>query len=453
MSTFSLNIEKLHEVYKDKGLDLKGIFAIQYPVYCIHSRIVDSTPEPLDNFDMGLVRLLLTKQDLTYFQLASFLGTTKKLIEARIIKLLNDGLLVQKENYFQITDEGIQVFQEDSIKRRHRISYDFFIDGLTFKPLSRVFYDSYRLTLISQHDKQYYTDRKDGSTKSRIPFGPDIVHSPPDDQKIIKNIHEIAESERENYGIPEGLEKIEEISYTQMSFRLFASACASSQGMIKEVIDGYAVYNLNEPYHDTIRRHIQEFERNISDRIEQLVFKIIIPRPREDRVGKPYPIITTNWNQSDTGDDNRSSCFLFSMQDLIEVIDRVFSLKHVSEESIVNNESELQLKIDYDILMDSPFRYKIISDLIRGRDYKFGRLDNNVFLLYLNYSTDDELVKKTVEFSKAINGIDKHRITFEKFEKRFPEYASNYRKLLIACGEFELLERLDIENCMAVENE
>ncbi|WP_370089408.1 hypothetical protein [Ekhidna sp.] len=448
MSIFSLNIEKLHEVYRSKGLDLKGIFAIQYPVYCIHSRIVDSTPEPLDNFDMGLVKMLLAKNDLTYLQLASLLGTTKKLIEARIIKLINDGLLVQQDKSFFLTEEGIKVFQEDTLKRKHRISYDFFIDGLTFEPLSKVFYESYRLTLISQHDKEYYTDRRDGSTKSKIPFGPDIVHRPPDDETIIDSILSIPVEDREKFKIPEGIETIEEISYTQMSFRLLVSACSSELGMVKELIDGYSVYNLNEPYYETLRRNVKCFEDNIRDRLSQLVFKIITPRPRMGSSRKPPPIIITNWNQADPTEDYSSSCFVFSIQDLMDVIDRVFSIKHVSEDSIINNDRELQIKIDYDILMDSPFRYKIISDLIRGRDYKFGSLDNNVFLLYLNYITNDELVLKVVEFSKAINKADKHNISLKQFENEFSEYKDNYRKLLIACGEFELLERFDIESCM-----
>ena len=100
------------------------------------------------------------------------------------------------------------------------------------------------------------------------------------------------------------------------------------------------------------------------------------------------------------------------------------------------------------MLLASTNRQKVINDLIRARDYKFGNPDNNVFLLYLYYKTNDPFVKSIVNFKKILNNYNVKDIALSWIENHHPEFSKSYRQLLIAAGELELLEKLDIEKHM-----
>ena len=67
MSNFSIDIEKYYEELSTMSRQLKGVFCIQYPIYCIHSEISDSTPDPLDNLDKVIVDFVKVKADFSPF--------------------------------------------------------------------------------------------------------------------------------------------------------------------------------------------------------------------------------------------------------------------------------------------------------------------------------------------------------------------------------------------------
>jgi hypothetical protein len=70
MGLFSIDIDRFYDELVEKGQQLKGIFCIQYPIYCIHANIIDVTPDSLDNLDRAIVDFLISKPDFTPFQIA-----------------------------------------------------------------------------------------------------------------------------------------------------------------------------------------------------------------------------------------------------------------------------------------------------------------------------------------------------------------------------------------------
>src|SRR5574343_832115 len=106
MSNFSIDIEKYYEELSAMGRQLKGIFCIQYPIYCIHSEISDSTPDPLDNLDKVIVDFYKVKADFTSFQIGSIIGTSKSLVQLRLEKLISDNLLRTEDEKYFLTEEG-----------------------------------------------------------------------------------------------------------------------------------------------------------------------------------------------------------------------------------------------------------------------------------------------------------------------------------------------------------
>lgn len=453
MSYFSIDIEKYYEELSAMGRQLKGIFSIQYPIYCIHSEISNSTPDPLDNLDKVMVDFIKVKPDFSSFQIGSIIGTSKAMVELRIEKLTSDDLLIKDGNKHYLTEEGISVFETKTQIRLHKQSYDFYIDGITLKPLPRVFYNYYKSKLVSENYTYLYTNQK-GETKIARPFAPDLVHTPPEKNLISDLIFAIDSEQREEFGIPNGLQSIDDISFTKMSFQILVSVSKSKEALLKEIIDGYAIYCLGDEhtYYDTLRKNITFFEPILKERIQNLEFKLMMPFQKRDGIEKPIPYLTTNWPEIDRYKYSNSKCFNFSSEDLIKFLQAEnpfgFGIKEIEPENIINNDDNILINIRQNHLFKSSNRQKLLSDLIRKRDYKIfnNSLERNVFLFYIYYSTDDIIVKELIEFLVLIKAYQ--RFSFSRFQESHPEYTNKLRPYLLLAGEFDLLEKFDIENHM-----
>jgi hypothetical protein len=454
MGLFSLDIERYYNEMSEKGHKVRGFFCVQYPIYCIHASITDSTPDPLDNIDQAIAEFFKIKSDFTHTQIASILGTSKILIEMRVNAMTRDKLLESDTEGYSLTSEGQLVFDQKIKTREHKRSFDFYVDGISFRPLPKIFYSFYRSKLISENDSHYYTNAK-GETKIARPFGPDIVHTPPDKQIITAKLTTIPVEEREAYSIPNGLESIEDLSFTKLTLQLLVGACSTGEVLLKEVIDGFAFYSLAEglSYYEAIKRNIRIFENGLKEKLENLEFKIHIPKQWDSSSEQPKPQLISNWPEIDRYKNSQNRCFSFSSEDLNKVVDQLFHV-NVSPESITNSDNNIEISIDKKALFESSDRQKLVTSLIRKRDYKFGNTDNNVYLLYLYFNTNDPFVQGVIEFKKIINSLGEAnvRVTSKLISEKYPEYASNYRELLIASGEYEILENIDITKYMIAIN-
>lgn len=449
MSNFSIDIEKYYEELLAMGRQLKGVFCIQYPIYCIHSEISDSTPDPLDNLDKVIINFFKVKADFSSLQIGSIIGTSKALIQLRLDKLVSDGLLNKDDKNYFLTDKGISVFEAKTQLRLHKQSYDFYIDGITLKPLPNIFYNYYKSKLYNENYSYTYTNAK-GETKIAIPFAPDLVHTPPDKNQISDLIFAIDNEQRESYGIPNGLQTIDEISFTKMSYQILVSVCKSENGLVKELIDGHSYYSLGgeHTYYESLRRNVTIFEPTIKERIQNLEFKLIIPFQRKENSEKSTPILTSNLPEIDRYKESVNKCFNFSSEDLLTFLEGIFGLNHIDQDSLIYEDDSVEINIRKRTLEESPNRQKLVSDLIRKRDYRIfnNNLERNVFLFYLYYSTDDTTIKKLIEFIELIKQYKK--FSFADFLKNHSEYSENIRQNLILAGEYDLLEKYDIEKHM-----
>lgn len=453
MNQFSIDIEKYYQELSLIGRQLKGMFCIQYPILCIHSVIADSTPDPLDNLDKVIVDFIKVKADFSSFQIGSIIGTSKALIELRIDDLINDGLLLKDGNKHYLTEDGISVFDTKIQLRLHKQSYDFFVDGITLKPLPRIFYNYYKSKLVSENYTYLYTN-KSGETKIARPFAPDIVHTPPEKNLISNLIFAVDPEKRDEFGIPNGLQSIDDISFTKMSFQVLVSVSKSEDNLIKELIDGYAIYSLGDEstYYETLRKNVSYFELQIKERISNLEFKLMLPFQKRESNERPVPYLTTNWPEIDRYKDSNAKCYNFSSEDLTKFLQADspfgFGIMEIETENIINDEDNILINIRQNHLLKSSNRKKLLNDLIRKRDYKIfnNSLERNVFLFYIFYSTDDIVVKDLIEFIELIK--EYQRFPFSQFIESHPKYTEKIRPLLLLAGEFDLLEKFDIENYM-----
>ena len=449
MGLFSLDIEKIYKELLLKDEKILGMFCIQYPIYCIHTNILDSSIDSLDSLDQLIIDCLKIKSNYSQLQLAAILGTSKKLIEYRIDKLILDNHLEKKENDFVITELGKDVFIRKSLKRLHKKSYDFYLDGVSLNPLSVDFYKFYKTNFFSENDIEYYTNNK-GQTSINRPFAPDIVHTPITKETLVNKIIDIPELERESYSIPLGLVEIEDISFTKLSLPVLINVTKSANEVKKELIDGFVfhAFDSENSYYQEARKNVIEFEKNCLDRINNLQFKIIIPNKGGEVDTDKKPIITSNWDEIDKYKENNQKCFIFSKEDLKEVVEKLYKLKNVEIENLINEESEIGINITKKMLLASNDRRAVISNLLRERDYAIVNTYKNVFMLYLYYKSTDVFVNKVIRFKKIIDEYAKNNKDFQTIVFFHPEYKYDFRECLIAAGEFEVLESIDIFNHM-----
>ncbi|SHL45243.1 hypothetical protein [Flavobacterium chilense] len=449
MGLFSIDFEKLYEDLSSRDEQILGMFCIQYPIYCIHSSILDSTKDPLDSLDKVIIDFFIAKPDYSIQQVGALLGSSKSLVEFRINKLIYDGHLMAKNNGYFLSEEGIDVFINKILIRQHKKSYDFYVDGITLKPLPKVFYTFYNSKYVNESDSYSYTNSF-GSTKTIKTFGPDIVHTPLSKSLIIEEIKNIDFHNREDMKIPLGLIDIEDLSFSKLSFNCIVNITKKDGLLKKELLDGYPFYLLsdNNSYYEAARKNIISFENNIKDKVRDLQFKIIIPRQREGNNVNSKPILISNWQEIDRYKNSENKCFSFSTEDLLKVIEGVFNIKNASLENIVNDDSEISIDINSEMLLNSPNRRKLISNIIRKRDYEFGKSDNNVFILYIYYKTTDVFVNKVVKLKNVLDNYKTHQMDMVAFKNKHPEYKYDLKKCLVAAGEYDLLEKLDIKQFM-----
>jgi hypothetical protein len=445
----NIDFEKLNEDLSSRDEQILGMFCIQYPIYCIHSSIIDSTKDPLDSLDKVIIDFFIAKPDYSINQVGALLGASKSLIEYRINKLIYDGHLVTSNDGYILSEEGIKVFINKTLIRQHRKSYDFYVDGISLKPLPKVFYTFYNSTYVNEKDSYSYTNSL-GITNTINPFGPDIVHTPLSKSLITEEIKNIDIHNREDMKIPLGLIDIEDLSFSKLSFNCIVNVTKKDDVIKKELLDGYPFYLLsdNNSYYEAARKNIISFENNIKDKIKDLLFKIIIPRQREGNTSNSKPILISNWQEIDRHKNSENKCFSFSSEDLLKVVDGVFNIKNAGLDNIVNGDSEISIDINSEMLLNATDRRKLIANIIRKRDYEFGKSYNNVFILYIYYKTTDEFVKKVVELKKILKNHNFHEMDLNSFKNQYPDYSYDLKKCLVAAGEYDLLEKLDIKQFM-----
>ncbi len=452
MAIFRIEIERYYLEEANRGNQLKGMFYLQYPIYCIHSNIIDATPDALDNLDSVIVSMIAAKSNFTASQIGSLLGSSKALIELRLNALERDDLIEKKQNKYHLRPRAVEVFQNQTQLRYHKFSYDFYIDGITFKPLPKAYYSHYhRSKFISEHDYSFYANAK-GESKVSYPFLPDLVHTPPVKEVIEKSILEVKEEERDDYAIPQGLLKIEDISYTKMSLQVLVSVCTDKENRVqKTLLDGFANYTLHEQYLETLRKNVRTLDENLAQKISNLEFRMITPRSWEENDNrKVRPLLVSNWSEIDNYKNSEQKCFSFTNEDLKNLIKSVLNIKEVSDESVINTDNRIELSINKKMLLESTSRQKLLNDLLRERDYIWGGFDNgNVYFIYLYYKTDDPFVQDVLEFKQLLNQAkEEGSVNMKWVHKQQENFSHSFRGMLIAGGEFEALEQLDIEMYM-----
>lgn len=453
MATLRLDYEKLFKAFEKQNRRIIGIFTLQYPVYCIHATIEDVTVDPLDHFDQLLVQIIASKGNVSTFVLSSLLGISKSVVEGRIRMLVYEDLLLQNSNYYALTEKAVAVYINKTAERVHIRSYDFYVDGLTLKPLKKVFYKNYKSKLVSENDN-YFRKTQENERKIGRLMKPDMVHCPIDIEKVVSNIKDIKANERDDFGIPSGFRNIKELSHTKMTFQVLVVASTDGQKIYKEMIDGFAAesYLENSDFYDDIKQHIKDFEKNVINKIQNLIFQFQEPQFKKDHTKSFDEMIISNWSEIDNFPGCSNQIFSKNFSQVKSIVKKKIGVEIELPEDFLENKKAIEISVDSKMLKNSNDRSLLVSNLMRGRDYIFDiRYTNlNVQLLYLYYSAADQVVEKILDLNFFINSIGANTIDKNVLLQQVDNCSETLKQLLLLGGNYEILEKFDIAQHMSV---
>ena len=432
MAIFKIDIERYIISQLENDLDLKGIACIQYPVYSLHCEIGDNSPDPLDGLDRSIAEVLngVTQDPSTISQL---LGVPVSGINARIAhfkayQYLDSGCVSLNQYGYNTLILG----EEKKIKTK---SYDFFIDGLNFTPLPEIFYGrNYKQVLIEELSFSSYTNNK-GEVVSYNSFSPSIVHKPFDEQKVKELIFKVSSEERQLYKIPVGLVSIEKISFVKMTFPVLIGLFDNNGKPVKKLIDGFKVLG--------DAQHIKEFEKNLSDRINNLELRLNIKRDR-----KTYEFYDhdfhSNWDEIDA-ENEEPKLFWMSKEDLKASLEKIYQIDSIPVEDIIVTPNDIGLNVTGSLLKKCSNKRDLINNLLRGRDYemtmKFFR--TGVWVTFFSFSSNDPFVSELLEVLEFVNKAKEKDLEVNQVIVGLSKYP-DHRRMLVLLEEYELLEQIDI---------
>ena len=359
MALFNLDIERYYQTKKEEGIELKSIAYLQYPIYCIHATILDSTPDPLEKLDKAIVKCILISSNMSILDIAQFLSVEKRGVEIRIQQMKSEGL-IDGEKKIRVTEEGKEVLIHGTEKRFQKRQHNFYLDGISFRPLSSELYaPKYLKSFFNENEYTFYTNSR-GETKSDKPFKPNIVHEPLIKEKVLENIFEIPKNEREAWAIPPGLENIETIDFTKMSMPILVGLMVKNEKSYRELIDGFS--NVGDS------KKIMSFKSKIESKINKLELRIDTWKDKKNETDKF--VFASNWVEIDKENEEDKLQFITN-EDLKLAFSKLYDVKFSSEEEIINSKFEIGINVTEEMLLNlKSNRSQLLRNLERGRDYQ-----------------------------------------------------------------------------------
>lgn len=442
MALFDLDIERYYQIKKEEGIELKSIAYLQYPIYCIHATILDSTPDPLEKLDKAIIKCILLDGKLSILDIAKFLSVQKKGVEIRIEQMKSEDL-IEGESRFTITDRGRDILIDYKEKRFQKRQHNFYLDGVDFMPLNGELYsEKYLRSFFNENDFTYYTNTK-GKIISYKPFKPNIVHEPLNKEKVFEKIFSIPVHQRESWALPIGLEKIEAIDFTKMSVPILVGLMVKNNKPHREIIDGFS--NVGDSV------NFRSFESKIKKQIKKIELKIDTWKDENENDKFSF---ASNWIEIDKENDGEDDKLQFiTNEDLKFALSNLYNLKFLSEKEIMNNKYEIGINITEKLLLNQKSNsIYLLKNLERGRDYKITSTKNGMWLVFISFKTNSSFVNNLLEIKNFLKKAKIKNLKVSHFTERLFRY-ENYRRALVILKEFELLEKIDINQHMHVEKQ
>ena len=413
MKWFNLKIkEYINSLLDEQGISLRSIAAIKYPIYFVESTIKKYAADDEHSLDHKILKIVdhFKVTDINTVNLV--LGVMERVISWRIDILVDIGYLIVSNNKIELTEEGSELLKKEDSRIIITTTENFYIDGITLKPLPLEFYEVHRKygsvhTFINHSDSD---------------FEPNHFHTPPDD-RIGKNIIDIPVNERSSYSIPEGLIEVIDIhDPLRMIHPLGLVFSSNDQGVISkkfvDCCDSFA--------NDTF---LSEENKNLGNRINDLFIKTGMNRKRM--------VFTTNWDTEEKYESNVVSNL--KKEKIGEMISKKIEIDLYDFDDLEISADKIEWKIDKKYFSsDNRNRKKLFNYLLDGYVWILQHPSTGVWLVLIDFIPNDQYVKDLLKLSNIIEN-DKY-----DFDELINNFGMIYlRELLISIEKYFILEDLE----------
>lgn len=433
MANYRLDISRFLDSEAGTNNKLKAIVSIQYPLYYIHSEVVDTTPHILYGLDKVVVDSSKIFKSFDDDNIAKLLSLPSSVIKARKDYMHYKEYLDKKDT---ITALGETYLSKEEEKMEHHVSQDFLIDGISLKPLPSEFYGyKYKEEYIFESDYNHFTDQN-GKTVSRRPFSPDLTHQPIQKNIIENHLIDIEVNERGDYNVPLGFKSLSSFTYSVCTIPVFIGLFENNGELKRKLINGF----------DSIGKedHLKVFLPNLEERIKNLELRL---DERNFKDGSTKFNFESNWKEIDLKRDE-DRLFLFSKEDLKEFFCNQYLIEELDLTDVYLDPSSIGLKVTREVFQKTKSKRRLLENVKRGTDYFLrNKITSGVWIIFFDFISGDDFIKDAVELSSLIDDLVKKRLTEDKILDKIVTY-KNYRQILVALEEYRLLEEIDIVNHM-----
>ena len=404
---------------------LVALWRFNYPIYCIHSIILDSTPSEVESLDKQIFSLVTSGVSME--MTSSILGLTHHIVKSRIEDLILHELIYLDADKYYSTEKGVSIFINKTQKLFRKRRYDFYTDGIDFKLLTKEFYKDSTISNAIIEDEN-----------SRVKFYPNIEHQPPSLDKIKQELFSKKIEEREDYSIPIGFEELEEISFTKMTYPLLISIeCDSMNQYSYQVLNGFVsdptLYSSSD-FKNFESKLLPKFGQNL--RIQVISYR----KQGMDLSEDPIFQLDTNWNEINKYQDILRP-FIGAMSDFQKIINkRYYSKFEVDDIQVLKG--RLSVNINKSNFQKSSERIKIINNLNRGSDIIQLYRNDTLEIIVIEFNTVDNYI---IELQKLLTILNKESNSKELIFEHLEHSPYPPEQLLLDLEKHSILEELAIE--------
>ncbi len=440
MANYRLDIARFIDLEAKANNNLKAIVSIQYPIYYIHSEIVDTKPHVLYELDKVVVNSSKIFKSFNDDNIANLLSLPSSVIKSRKEYLRFNEYLDKND---VITGLGENYISSKEKKMEHHISQDFLIDGISLKPLPKELYGyKYKEEYIFESDYNHFTN-KNGETVSSRPFSPDLTHQPIQQSVIEKNLLSLEVNERSDYNTPLGIKSLSSLTYSVCTLPVFIGLFENNGVLKRKLINGFDSVGKDD--------NLKVFLPNLEERIRNLELRL---DERKMRDGSLKFNFESNWREIDLKRDE-DKLFFFSKEDLKNYFNQNYQivkneqswLEGIELEDIFYNSNSLGIIVTRNVFEKARFKKELLINVKRGSDYYLrNNITSGVWTIFFDFIAGDDFIKDAVELSSFVDDFYK-RLPEEKILDKIMAY-KNHRQILVAIEEYRLLEEIDIMNHM-----
>ena len=441
MANYRLDIARFIELEAEANNNLKAVVSIQYPIYYIHSEIVDTKPHVLYGLDKVVVSSSKIFRSFNDDDIAKLLSLPSSVISSRKCYMHKNEYIDKND---VLTNIGENYISNEEDKMEHHISQDFLIDGISLKPLPKELYaNKYKEEYIFESDYYHFTN-KNGETVSNRPFSPDLTHQPIQRQIIEKNLLNVEVNERSDYNIPLGLKTLSSLTYSVCTIPIFIGLFENNGVLKRKLINGFDSLGKDD--------HLNIFLPNLEKRIENLELRL---DERHMKDGNTKYNFESNWREIDLKSEEEK-LFFFSKEDLKNYFNVNYQLvpneqtwkEDLELSDVFYKSNSLGIIVTREVFEKANFKKELLRNLKRGSDYYVrNRVTSGVWIIFFDFITGDDYIREAVELSSLVDDLINKRFPEEKVLDKIIAY-KNHRLILVALEEYRLLEEIDIKNHM-----